>query len=394
MSRTSTVLALCAGLVIGLAGCSSGGKATGAGGDGTVGAEATSVSPAATPAPAVTFSPAAGARDVRMDAPVTVTAVRGKLTGVHVRTAKGTELAGGLDTAGTAWTSTGVLVADTSYTVSATSDADGATPQTATFRTLRPRARAAMTLNVGDGQVVGVGLPIVARFLSPVKNRDAVIKALTVTAIPQVEGAWRAMPDNQFMWRPKEYWPTGTKVHVQAAVGAVEVSGGVWGQRTYTSDFTIGARVISTVDVKKFTLTYQAPGQPAKVLPVTTGKSTPDGKQLTRGGIKVIMEKGEWVHMVGTDPKDAYSTREHWAMRLTNSGEYLHARPESAGDFGVRNASHGCTGLSDANAQWLYAHSTIGDVVVYVNSPRPLDPSNGWGVWQLSYEKWSTTSGV
>jgi hypothetical protein len=50
--------------------------------------------------------------------------------------------------------------------------------------------------------------------------------------------------------------------------------------------------------------------------------------------------------------------------------------------------------MSDANAQWLYAHSKIGDIVVYVNSKRPLDPSNGWGVWQLNYQQWSTTSGV
>jgi hypothetical protein len=88
------------------------------------------------------------------------------------------------------------------------------------------------------------------------------------------------MPDNQFMWRPKE-WPTGTKVHVQAAIGAVEVAPEVWGQRTYTGDFSIGSRVISTVDVQKFRLTYRAQG--LKVVPVTTGKSTPDGKPLTRG---------------------------------------------------------------------------------------------------------------
>jgi lipoprotein-anchoring transpeptidase ErfK/SrfK len=289
-----------------------------------------------------------------------------------------------------------VLAADTAYTVTATSDAAGAAPSTATFRTLKPARRAAMTFNVGDGQVAGVGLPIVVRFLSPVTNRDAIIKALTVTTTPQVEGAWRAMPDNQFMWRPKEYWPTGTKVHVRADVGAVEVARGVWGQRTYTSDFTIGSRVISTVDVKKLTLTYQEEGQPPKVLPVTTGRSTPDGKLLTRGGIKVIMDKGQWVKMVGTDPQDAYDVKVQWAMRLTNSGEYLHARPESERnhDFGVRNASHGCTGLSTANAKWLFDHSKVGDVVQYVNSPRGLDPWNGWSVWQLSYDQWSTTSGV
>jgi len=387
--------ALLVSLAIVLTSCQSGGPTAGA--QGVEQAEqsgAASSSPAA--APSVTFSPTAGARDVRMDQPVTVTAVHGKLASVKVTTSKGAELAGTLDAAGTTWTGTGVLAADTSYTVTATPEADAGPPQTAAFRTLKPTRRAAMTLNVGDGQVVGVGLPIVARFLRPVTNRDAVIKALTVTTTPTIEGSWRAMPDNQFMWRPKEYWPTGTTVHVQADVGAVEVARGVWGQRTYTSDFTIGTSVINTVDVKRLTLTHQEQGQPPKVLPVTTGKSTPDGTLLTRGGTKVIMEKGEWVKMVGTDPQDAYNVKVQWAMRLTNSGEYLHARPDSErnGDFGVRNASHGCTGLSRANAKWLYDHSKIGDVVQYLNSPRPLDPTNGWSVWQLDYQQWSTTSGV
>ena len=395
--RRASVAALVVGVVVVLTGCQSAGRTTGTQGADPAGASSAAASSA--PAPAVTFSPADGARSVRMDRPVTVTAVRGKLASVQVTTAKGTELAGALDAAGTTWTSTGVLVADTAYTVTATpdgGDAGAAGPQTATFRTLRPARRAAMTLNVGDGQVVGVGLPIVARFLSPVKSRDAVIKALTVTTTPRVEGAWRAMPDNQFMWRPKEYWPTGTKVHVQADVGAVEVAQGVWGQRTYTSDFTIGARVINTVDLAKLMLTHQEDGQPAKVLPVTTGKNSPGGTTLTRGGIKVIMEKGEWVKMVGSDPQDAYDVKVQWAMRLTNSGEYLHARPDSErnGDFGVRNASHGCTGLSRVNAKWLYDHSRVGDVVRYLNGKRGLDPWNGWSVWQLDYQKWSTASGV
>ena len=395
--RRASVVALVVGMLVLLTGCRSAGRTTGTQGADPAGAPSTASSSA--PAPSVTFSPADGARSVRMDRPVTVTAVRGKLASVQVTTAKGTELAGALDAAGTTWTSTGVLVADTAYTVTATpdgGDAGAAGPQTATFRTLRPARRAAMTLNVGDGQVVGVGLPIVARFLSPVKSRDAVIKALTVTTTPRVEGAWRAMPDNQFMWRPKEYWPTGTKVHVQADVGAVEVAQGVWGQRTYTSDFTIGARVINTVDLAKLMLTHQEDGQPAKVLPVTTGRNSPGGTTLTRGGIKVIMEKGEWVKMVGSDPQDAYDVKVQWAMRLTNSGEYLHARPDSErnGDFGVRNASHGCTGLSRVNAKWLYDHSRVGDVVQYLNGKRGLDPSNGWSVWQLDYQKWSTTSGV
>ena len=42
-------------------------------------------------------------------------------------------------------------------------------------------------------------------------------------------------------------------------------------------------------------------------------------------------------------------------MRVTYSGEFIHAAPWSVGSQGVANVSHGCTGLSTADAAWLYA---------------------------------------
>src|SRR3546814_4973900 len=39
-----------------------------------------------------------------------------------------------------------------------------------------------------------------------------------------------------------------------------------------------------------------------------------------------------------------------WAMRLTYSGEFIHAAPWSVGSQGSANVSHGCTGMSTENA--------------------------------------------
>ena len=56
---------------------------------------------------------------------------------------------------------------------------------------------------------------------------------------------------------------------------------------------------------------------------------------VTRGGIKVIMSREPSVRMdaasTGTDPKDPnyYNLVVHWALRLTYSGEFLHAAPWS-----------------------------------------------------------------
>jgi len=335
-----------------------------------------------------------------MDQPITVKADQGSLTSVKVTTAKGKSLAGEIDPAANTWHSTGRLTAATDYTVTAVATPSEGSPvtQTSTFSTLRPTSTAGLVLNVGDGQVVGVGMPIVLQFSKSVKNKADVEKALTVTSTPALEGSWRWMNDQSVWYRPKEYWPAGTKVHMTAAIDTAELAPGVWGRRTYTSDFSIGASVISTVDVTKHTMTVTKNGTVVKVLPVTTGKSTPKGNFLTRGGIKVIMEKAETTRMnaatLGTtkDDPEFYDEIEHWTMRLTWSGEYLHARPGSEGAFGRSNVSHGCTGLSDANAKWLFGFSHIGDVVVYKNSPRQLEWGNGYTAWQMSYAKWSAGS--
>ena len=96
----------------------------------------------------------------------------------------------------------------------------------------------------------------------------------------------------------------------------------------------------------------------------------------------------------GTDPKDPnyYNIVVHWALRLTYSGEFLHAAPWSVGSQGRANVSHGCTGMSDTNAKWMYDNSHVGDVVVFVGSKRPLEWGNGYTAWNKSFSDWSSTT--
>jgi len=81
-------------------------------------------------------------------------------------------------------------------------------------------------------------------------------------------------------------------------------------------------------------------------------------------------------------------------MRITNSGEFLHSAPWNAGYFGRTNASHGCTGMSTANAAWLMNHTLIGDPVVFTGSSRYMDISNGWGDWNESYKSYKKGSAL
>ena len=112
----------------------------------------------------------------------------------------------------------------------------------------------------------------------------------------------------------------------------------------------------------------------------------------TRSGVKVIMEKYDALRMnsetvgIPAGSPDAYDLDNvQWAMRLTNSGEFIHAAPWSVGSQGSANVSHGCTGMSTADAGWLYSITRRGDVVEYVGSDRPMEPGNGYAEWNLSW---------
>jgi lipoprotein-anchoring transpeptidase ErfK/SrfK len=404
------VVALGLVAVLGVGGCQGGGakKVDGGAAGAPSGSGSSSADPSSSaeasagatvsPPAVVAFSPSKGAVKVRPDQQVQVTAQNATLTAVQVRSGKGVALAGELVAGGTAWHSSGVLSPGTSYTVSAQTQAPDGTTGTfsSDFATLRPSSTTSAVLIPGDDWTVGVGMPVVVQFGRAVKNRDAAVRTLAVSTTPEVEGAWHWVNDESVWWRPKDFWPAGTKVKVTAAIDGAELSPGVWGRRTYTSSFAIGSSIISTVDLAKHTMTVTKDGAVVRVLPVTGGKNDP--RFRTRGGTKVIMEKLESVRMdattTGTDPKDPefYNTVEYWAMRLTWSGEYLHARPGSDWAFGKTNISHGCTGLSWKNAKWLFDFSKIGDVVKYTGSSRKLEFGNGYTAWDMSFAEWAAPS--
>lgn len=138
-------------------------------------------------------------------------------------------------------------------------------------------------------------------------------------------------------------------------------------------------------------------GKDLRTIPVSTGKPGHE----TRGGTRIIMEKFSSVDMDAattgvdsTDP-DYYDISDVcWAMRVTNSGVFLHAAPWSVGSQGRENVSHGCVGMSTAEAKWVYDRSRRGDVVEFVGSSRSLEPNNGWTDWNVDWDDWEAGSAV
>jgi lipoprotein-anchoring transpeptidase ErfK/SrfK len=373
-------------LAAALAGCS-GGIAPAAGERSSTARPSPSVAPVA-----FTVTPDDDAARVRLDEKVSVKASNGTLTAVSVRARDGKALKGALAEDGSGWTSSKPLAPGTTYTVTAQArdGSGGASNTTSSFRTLKPRRTVGVSVQPGGGWTVGVGMPVIVSFDRAVADRARAERALTVRSSPAVTGDWRWFSDQQVQWRPKKYWPSGTRVTVEAALKGVELAPGTWGAKNSATSFRVGSAMISTVDTARHTLTVRRNGRVIRTIPVTTGKP---GFQ-TRNGTKVIMSRETSRRMdaatTGTDPEDPeyYNLLVRYAMRLTHSGEFLHAAPWSVGSQGRANVSHGCTGMSTANARWLFAHSKVGDVVVYTGSSRRLEWGNGITAWEMSYRQW------
>jgi len=89
------------------------------------------------------------------------------------------------------------------------------------------------------------------------------------------------------------------------------------------------------------------------------------------------------------DSADGYYETVQWNVRISNSGEFVHAAPWSVGSQGRTNVSHGCVNASPTDAEWFYNFSQTGDVVEVVGSPDQLAPTNGIGDWQIPWATWA-----
>ena len=139
-------------------------------------------------------------------------------------------------------------------------------------------------------------------------------------------------------------------------------------------------------------------GKLIRTIPITTGEQP---KFTTRSGIKVISEKFRHRRMnsetvgIPVDSADGYDLDDvEYAMRVTYSGEFVHAAPWSVGQQGRANVSHGCTGMSTANAGWLYGRSIVGDVIEYTGTSKPTSLTNGFGDWNESFATYRSGSAL
>ena len=359
------------------------------------------VTPDSTKDPVVlTPNVADGATDVKVSTFVKVLAEDGTVSAATLKTADGSaEIAGRVNDNG--WRADSRLEPGTAYDLSVTGVGEDGEEVTLTsaFSTqpLTLDQQTYPSVAPLEGETVGVGMPVIVTFDLPVKNRELYEKYMSVTTDNGTTGSWSWFSDKEAHYRPEQYWPANTKVDVRLRLNSLPAGEGVYGQQDQDISFQVGQKAVTTVDVGKHRLTYSVDDQKVKTIPVTTG----DDEHRTRAGVKIIMEKFAAVDMdaatTGVDSEDPgyYNLSDvRWAMRLTNSGEFLHAAPWSVGSQGNANVSHGCTGMSTSDAKWLYDHSRRGDVVEYVDSPRPLEDRNGWTDWNVPWSTWTAGSAL
>lgn len=391
--RFSTIKAPAALLVVALAlsGCTAGG------GSGPSNAAASASESA--PAVELTSNVKDGAVDVAVDTIVSVGIAHGSFDAVSLTDAEGKVVKGtmGRD----AWTADQRLEPGGSYTLAAeATNVDGESQrlqQTFTARALAKDEQIYPYVQPLQGETVGVGMPVVVHFDLPVKDRKLYEQHMQVTNSRNVPGRWHWFSDYDVRYRPEKYWPANTTVNVKLDLNSLPAGNGLYGQQDQDVSFTVGDATVSTVDLASHTMTVETNGKVVNTLPITGG----DAQHQTRNGIKVIMSKQDSVDMdaastgVSESAEDYYNISDvKYAMRLTNSGEFIHAAPWSVGSQGRANVSHGCTGLSMSNAAWLYNHSKRGDVVKYVGSNRPWENDNGWMEWNLSWSDWVAGSAL
>lgn len=340
-------------------------------------------------------SPVSGGGKLKPDSQIDVRSHSGTIENVTVTTGKG-EVEGDLSADRTQWRSRWSLEPGKTYTVAAT--ALGRDGRTRTVSSQFTTAEAAKTNGVTveapyNKETVGVGIPIIMNFKEPVKDRAAVERALEVTADRTVEGAWHWFGDQQVVFRTRQYWPAHTNVRFRAHLAGVRTGGDVYGGKNYAVDFKIGDSHVSTAGEDNHKMVVKVNGKKVKTIPTSMGRggsrmyTTTNGVHLTMAKEDPTVMTSSWMGVSPGSP-GGYSLTVYKAVRISNSGEYVHSAPWSVGSQGSENVSHGCINISPSNAKWFYNLSYRGDPVEVTGTSRKLEPDNGWGFWQVGWNDW------
>jgi lipoprotein-anchoring transpeptidase ErfK/SrfK len=351
------------------------------------------------PAPSLTFRPATAAHDVLPTAPVSVEVRDGWFQRVALTSSAGKVVTGALNQDRTLYTVTEPLGYDSTYTWSGSVvGRDGKpVPVAGRFSTVTPTKKVDGGFQLGDGQTVGIAAPVIIQFDAPISDKAAVQRVLQITTDPPVEGSWAWLPDesqgSRVHYRPREYYPAGTKVSVDAKLYGVSFGDGAYGAQDISLNFNVGRRQIVKAEVSSHRIRVIRDEGVIMDFPCSYGEAD-KARNVTRNGIHVVTEKYSDFYM--SNPAAGYSNaHERWAVRISNNGEFIHANPMSAGAQGNTNVTNGCINLSTSDAEQYYSSAIYGDPVEVSGSSIQLSYSDGdiWD-WAVDWDTWTGMSAL
>jgi lipoprotein-anchoring transpeptidase ErfK/SrfK len=385
-----------AGLAIAaLAACSG----TSTGGQAVATGQTAAGSAAPGPVAVVTASPALGDQQLAPAEPVTISVAKGTISSLTFSNPEGVAVTGTMSADKTSWTLNEPLGYGRTYTVSGSAvGTDGETvPIAGTYETVTPTDKITSQISPGDNAVVGVAAPVIVKFGSAPADKDLVQKHVTITTTPHVDGAWAWITHDgdtwpSLDWRPQEYWPAGTTVHVESDLYGIDIGGGQYGGDKVTSDFTIGRNQVVLADANSHNMVVQQNGVTVATYDASYGSGDiiGDPNRVTRSGTHIVMDKKETTTM--SNPAYGYTdVTEHWAVRISDNGEFIHQNQETVADQGVDNVSHGCVNLSAADAEAYFNTAIYGDPVVVTGTSVQLSPADGDIYdWAIPWSEWIT----
>ena len=384
-----------AAMLVFLAGCSgsdAGGKQAGG-----------TTEPAAPAPPAqIALAVADGSADVSPVEPLEIAVTDGELTEATVVDGDGAEVPGSLadspeNPEAQVFTPDAPLAYGTSYTLTATAtnEDDEEAEATATFTTVTPATQSTPSIGPLDGMVVGVGMPIRVWFDDPVVDKAAVESRLVVTSSTPTDGSWNWFSDTEVHFRPSQYWPANTDVRLDANLYGVHFGEGVWGEKNRAVSFSVGARHVSIADAAAHVMEVYDGDQLVQTFPISAG--SPDNPSYNGAHVVTEMNRDRIMdsstYGVPVDSPDGYRTPVEYAVRISDSGEFVHAAPWSVAQQGNTNVSHGCINMSTANAAWFFDFSRPGDVVEIRNSSAGDLRSDIYD-WVIPWAEWQAGSAL
>ncbi|SES24294.1 L,D-transpeptidase [Actinokineospora terrae] len=393
-TRTSGIIGALVVVLALLAGCTSAEPGTpGGGGGGGDGGQQQQQADA--PKAKLTASLATDAADVPPGDPLKISVTEGAIDSVEVLSPEGKPVKGAVAQDKLTWASAEVFGYGKKYTyTAAATGSDGKKVELkGAFTTLKPAKTPRATINPADNATVGVGMPISVKFPEgKVTDKAAVEKALVVDTSKKVEGSWAWLNDQQVDWRPKEYWPSGTKVTVTAKLYGLAYGGGAYGKADLSTTFTVGRNQVVKVNTPDHKMNVYRDGVLAASYPSSNGKDS-DPNLNTPNGTLIVMQKdpiGDF-----SNPRYGYTNvKKKWAVRISNHGEFIHENEENRGNIGKANTSHGCVNLLESDAKAYFDSALIGDPVEITGSKANMPTSSDVFDWLIPWSQWQKMSAL